>query len=85
MSAGRMSPGLGSVHQKMLAGLDHQISVSKKIAYKGLYSGARVARGVDWQWDDQDGGDTKKGKIIEIKVEYIIFFFDYFFSYFSTF
>ena len=28
---------------------------SKKIPAKGLYPGARVVRGVDWQWDDQDG------------------------------
>lgn len=41
---------------------------SKKIAYKGLFSGARVVRGVDWQWEDQDGGNLKRGKIIEIKV-----------------
>ncbi len=28
---------------------------SKKIAIRGLFPGARVVRGVDWQWEDQDG------------------------------
>lgn len=33
-------------------------------------------RGVDWQWDDQDGGNMKKGKVLEIKVSiYVIFYF----------
>lgn len=35
---------------------------SKKITVRGIFNGARVARGVDWQWDDQDGGGiTTKG------------------------
>ena len=28
---------------------------SKKIAMKGIVAGGRVVRGVDWQWEDQDG------------------------------
>ena len=28
---------------------------SKKIAARGLYPGARVIRGIDWNWDTQDG------------------------------
>lgn len=40
---------------------------SKKLHYKGIYEGARVVRGVDWQYDDQDGGPTKRGKVLEIK------------------
>jgi E3 ubiquitin-protein ligase mind-bomb len=35
---------------------------------KGMYPGARVVRGVDWQYGDQDGGNGKKGKVIKIKV-----------------
>jgi len=35
---------------------------SKKVTIRGIFTGARVARGVDWQWDDQDGGCiTQKG------------------------
>ena len=28
---------------------------SKKTAARGIFAGARVVRGVDWQWEDQDG------------------------------
>lgn len=28
---------------------------SKKISARGIFPGARVVRGVDWQWEDQDG------------------------------
>ncbi len=44
---------------------------SKKLIYKGIYPGAKVTRGVDWQWDDQDGGHLSRGKVIEIKVKII--------------
>lgn len=53
----------------------------KKITVRGIFSGARVARGVDWQWDDQDGGGVslrglnnvisqstvRRGKVCEIQ------------------
>lgn len=39
---------------------------SKKIAVRGIFPGSRVVRGVDWQWEDQDGG-LGKGKVIEIQ------------------
>jgi len=29
--------------------------------------GGRIQRGFDWQWEDQDGGKGKKGKITEIQ------------------
>ena len=28
---------------------------SKKLTARGAFSGARVVRGVDWNWEDQDG------------------------------
>lgn len=31
---------------------------SKKITARGIFPGARVVRGVDWQWEDQDGKKT---------------------------
>ncbi|KAF6027626.1 MIB1 [Bugula neritina] len=40
---------------------------TKKISLRGIYPGARVVRGVDWQWDDQDGGNGKRGKVTEIQ------------------
>ncbi|XP_061410032.1 E3 ubiquitin-protein ligase MIB1 isoform X1 [Lethenteron reissneri] len=35
---------------------------SKKITSRGIFPGARVVRGVDWQWEDQDGGNGRRGK-----------------------
>ena len=34
---------------------------------RGIFPGARVVRGVDWQWEDQDGGNGRKGKVTEIQ------------------
>ena len=34
---------------------------------RGIFPGARVIRGVDWQWEDQDGGNGRRGKITEIQ------------------
>lgn len=41
---------------------------SKKIPYKGLYPGARVVRGIDWIWENQDRDDDKsKGTVISLQ------------------
>lgn len=40
---------------------------SKKIPIRGIFPGARVIRGVDWQWEDQDGGNGRRGKVTEIQ------------------
>jgi len=40
---------------------------SKKIPVRGIFPGARVIRGVDWQWEDQDGGNGRRGKVTEIQ------------------
>nr|XP_014343721.1 PREDICTED: E3 ubiquitin-protein ligase MIB1 [Latimeria chalumnae] len=40
---------------------------SKKITARGISAGARVVRGVDWQWEDQDGGNGRRGKVTEIQ------------------
>ena len=39
---------------------------SKKLVSRGLFPGARIQRGFDWQWEDQDGGRGKKGKILNL-------------------
>ena len=44
---------------------------SKKITSRGIFPGARVVRGVDWQWEDQDGGNGRRGKVTEIQVAYV--------------
>ncbi|KAK2723320.1 hypothetical protein QYM36_001842 [Artemia franciscana] len=40
---------------------------SKKIGVRGIFAGARVVRGVDWQWEEQDGGNGRRGKVTEIQ------------------
>ncbi|KAI1284962.1 E3 ubiquitin-protein ligase MIB1 [Halotydeus destructor] len=40
---------------------------SKKTTIRGIYPGSRVVRGVDWQWEDQDGGQGKRGKVTEVQ------------------
>ncbi|RDD46134.1 E3 ubiquitin-protein ligase MIB1 [Trichoplax sp. H2] len=39
---------------------------SKKISVRGIFPGARVVRGYDWSWEDQDGGPGCRGKVVEI-------------------
>lgn len=40
---------------------------SVKITAKGIFVGARVTRGYDWDWGNQDGGEGKVGKVIDIR------------------
>lgn len=40
---------------------------SKKITVRGIFPSARVVRGIDWQWEDQDGGNGRRGKVNEIQ------------------
>lgn len=40
---------------------------SKKITARGIFTGGRVVRGVDWQWEDQDGGNGRRGKVGSLK------------------
>ena len=41
---------------------------------KGIFAGAKVVRGPDWDWGDQDGGDGQQGKV---QVRYFLFECDY--------
>lgn len=40
---------------------------STKIQLKGIFVGAKVVRGPDWEWGQQDGGDGKTGRVMEIR------------------
>lgn len=40
---------------------------SKKLVVRGIFPGARVVRGVDWQWEDQDGGNGRRGKVHDLQ------------------
>ncbi|KAF8774870.1 E3 ubiquitin-protein ligase MIB2 like protein [Argiope bruennichi] len=38
-----------------------------KIQMKGIFVGAKVVRGPDWDWGNQDGGEGKTGKVLDIR------------------
>lgn len=40
---------------------------STKIALRGIFVGAKVCRGPDWEWGQQDGGDGHTGRVMEIR------------------
>ncbi|XP_022104151.1 E3 ubiquitin-protein ligase MIB2-like isoform X2 [Acanthaster planci] len=48
------------------------VKVSKRqsatrLSLRGLFPGAKVVRGPDWDWGNQDGGEGKVGKITDIR------------------
>ena len=34
---------------------------------EGFYLGLLIFSGVDWSWEDQDGGNGRRGKVTEIQ------------------
>ncbi|KAL8597671.1 hypothetical protein ACOMHN_012638 [Nucella lapillus] len=42
-------------------------STSTKLQAFGIFAGARVIRGPDWDWANQDGGEGKIGKVSDIR------------------
>lgn len=40
---------------------------SKKIMSRGIFPGARIVRGVDWEWEDQDGGNGRRGRVADVQ------------------
>ncbi|XP_031846434.1 E3 ubiquitin-protein ligase mind bomb 2 isoform X2 [Nomia melanderi] len=38
-----------------------------KIPLKGIFIGAKVVRGPDWEWGNQDGGPGKTGRVMDIR------------------
>ncbi|XP_055385955.1 E3 ubiquitin-protein ligase MIB2 [Condylostylus longicornis] len=38
-----------------------------KTQLKGIFVGAKVVRGSDWEWGQQDGGEGKTGRVMEIR------------------
>lgn len=39
----------------------------QKIPLKGIFIGAKVVRGPDWEWGNQDGGRGKTGRVMDIR------------------
>lgn len=50
---------------------------AKKVMSRGIFPGARVVRGVDWQWEEQDGKHSELEIISDpiILFRLVIFFF----------
>uniref|UniRef100_A0A7M4F790 E3 ubiquitin-protein ligase MIB2 n=1 Tax=Crocodylus porosus TaxID=8502 RepID=A0A7M4F790_CROPO len=38
-----------------------------RIQLKGTFQGAKVVRGPDWEWGNQDGGEGKTGRVMDIR------------------
>uniref|UniRef100_F6ZI07 E3 ubiquitin-protein ligase MIB2 n=1 Tax=Monodelphis domestica TaxID=13616 RepID=F6ZI07_MONDO len=38
-----------------------------RITLRGIFQGAKVLRGPDWEWGNQDGGEGKPGRVIDIR------------------
>nr|XP_046221467.1 E3 ubiquitin-protein ligase MIB2-like isoform X2 [Oncorhynchus gorbuscha] len=38
-----------------------------RITLKGIFQGVKVVRGPDWDWGNQDGGEGKVGKVVDIR------------------
>ncbi|XP_035881065.1 E3 ubiquitin-protein ligase MIB2 isoform X1 [Phyllostomus discolor] len=38
-----------------------------KIPLRGIFQGAKVVRGPDWEWGSQDGGEGKPGRVVDIR------------------
>ena len=50
----------------------HRTKVGKRrgtsrLQAKGIFPGAKVVRGPDWKWENQDGGEGKEGVVIDIR------------------
>ncbi|KAK9759062.1 Mind bomb SH3 repeat domain [Popillia japonica] len=39
----------------------------KKCELKGIFVGAKVVRGYNWEWANQDGGEGKVGRVLDIR------------------
>ena len=39
----------------------------QKVQAKGIFTGARVVRGPDWDWDNQDGGSNSIGQVTDVR------------------
>ncbi|XP_054440160.1 E3 ubiquitin-protein ligase MIB2 [Pteronotus mesoamericanus] len=38
-----------------------------RIQLRGIFQGAKVVRGPDWEWGSQDGGEGKPGRVVDIR------------------
>lgn len=38
-----------------------------KVEAKGIFCGAQVTRGPDWDWGNQDGGEGSVGQVLDVR------------------
>ncbi|XP_062046272.1 E3 ubiquitin-protein ligase MIB2 isoform X3 [Lepus europaeus] len=38
-----------------------------RVPLRGIFQGAKVVRGPDWEWGSQDGGEGKPGRVVDIR------------------
>ena len=50
-----------------VCGIEAESSPFRRAVTDRIKKGDKVVRGVDWKWDDQDGGSGKIGEVIEVK------------------
>lgn len=43
------------------------LNTTTRVEARGIFKKARVVRGHDWDWDNQDGGRGKAGEVIDIR------------------
>ncbi|CAN7984895.1 unnamed protein product [Ixodes hexagonus] len=63
-STGGVGVGEGS---GAVGGGGSHVAGAVKIAARGIFVGAKVVRGPDWDWGTQDGGEGKTGKVMDIR------------------
>ncbi|XP_058160621.1 E3 ubiquitin-protein ligase MIB2 isoform X2 [Dasypus novemcinctus] len=39
----------------------------QRVALRGIFQGAKVVRGPDWEWGAQDGGEGRPGRVVDIR------------------
>lgn len=39
----------------------------RKCELRGIFVGAKVVRGFNWEWGNQDGGEGEKGRVLDIR------------------
>lgn len=39
----------------------------RKCELRGIFVGAKVVRGFNWEWGNQDGGEGKMGRVLDIR------------------
>ncbi|XP_038603316.1 E3 ubiquitin-protein ligase MIB2 [Tachyglossus aculeatus] len=63
---------LSHAFERYETALSRPVSVSPRqnlprLPLRGIFQGAKVLRGPDWEWGNQDGGEGKIGRVVDIR------------------